>query len=237
MQLVRARLQGRVEDRAARTAVLRAERARQDSDLVDGVDRGFYDIGDAAEEVDIARVVVDAVEQVVVLRRPHAVGREHERGARALLRWQHADREAGENRIVASVDRQASDHGGGDRRADRAAAGLEQRGVARHHDVFSDGARLELKIDGCLLLNVNGDAATRAFPESREFDFDQVVARAYRRKDVGAVGLCHAGQREALPFVTDRHRRAWKHASRRVSHCAANRACVDLGERWRRQQH
>ena len=108
-QLVRARLERRVEHGAARAAVLGAERAGQDLDLVDGVDRRLDDVGDAAQEIDVARVVVDPVQQVVVLRRPHAVGGKHQRRAGALLRRHDAGGETGEDRVVAAVDRQILD--------------------------------------------------------------------------------------------------------------------------------
>ena len=108
-ELVGARLERRVEHRAAGAPVLGAERARQDLDLVDRVDRRLDDVGDAAQEVDVAGVVVDAVEQVVVLRR---AGRRWRRTSAARARRAAAARrrrEPREDRVVAAVDRQVFD--------------------------------------------------------------------------------------------------------------------------------
>ena len=73
----------------------------------------------AAEEVDVARVVVDPVQQVIVLRRPDAVGGEHQRRAGAGLRRHDARDEAGDHGVVAAVDRNALEAVGLERLADR----------------------------------------------------------------------------------------------------------------------
>jgi len=104
---------------------------------------GLDDIGDAAQEIDVARVVVDPVQQVVVLRRPHPVGGKHQRRARALLWRHHAGDEAGEDGVIAAVDRQVFDVAGRQRLADRPGVGLQQRRLGGHRDRFSHGARLE----------------------------------------------------------------------------------------------
>ena len=233
----RPRLEGCVEHRSAGAAVLGAERARHDFDLVNGVDRRLDDIGHAAEEVDVARVVVDPVEQVVVLRGPHAVGGKHQRRARAGLGRHHSGAEAGEDRIVAAVDRQVFDRAALQGLADRTAAGLEQRRLSGHHDLFSQTACREREVDDRLLLDTDRDAFPHALLEALEFDFDRVGAGADGREDVGAVVARHRGQREGLTFVGDGDRGAGKHASRLVLHRAQNRPRVNLGTRRCAEQH
>ena len=230
-QLTGARLQRGVHDRPAGAAVFGAERAGENLDLVDRVDRRLDDVGDAAEEVDVAGVVVDAVEQVVVLRRPHAVGREHQRRARAGLRRHDAGDQPGEHRVVAPVDRQVLDRVGFQRLADRAAAGLQQRRLRGHDDLIGQAARLQRDIDQRLLLNADRDAAAHRFLEALELDFDRVGAGADGREDVGAVLTRHRSEHEGLAFMGDGDSRAGKNTSTGIFHRPEDRSRVDLRAR------
>jgi hypothetical protein len=230
-QLTGARLQRGVHDRAAGAAVFGAERAGENLDLVDRVDRRLDDVSDAAEEVDVAGVVVDAVQQVVVLRRPHAVGREHQRRARAGLRRHDAGDQAGEHRIVAPVDREVFDRSGCQRLAGRAGAGLQERRLRRHDDLIGQAARLQREIDQRLLLDADRDAAPHRLLEALELDFDRVGASANGSEDVGAVLTRHPGERERLPFMRDGDGRAGEHAPARVFDRADDRAGIHLRTR------
>ena len=109
VELVAAGLERGVEHRAAGTAVFRAERAGEDLELGDGVDGGLDHVGYAAQEVHVAVVVVDAVEQVVVLGGLDAVGGEHEGRPGAMLGRDDARLEPGEEGVVPAVERQVVD--------------------------------------------------------------------------------------------------------------------------------
>ena len=95
--------------------------------------------------------------------------------------------------------------------------------------MFTDCTPLKDEVDAHLLLNPDGNAASHAFAEPREFDLDQVGARAYGRENVGSIPARHAGQRERLTFVCDGNRGAGQHAARLVFHGTRDRARVDLG--------
>ena len=192
--LAGARFQRGVEHRAAGTPVLGAERAGQDFDLVHRVDRRLHDIGDAAEEVDVAGVVVDAVEEVVVLRRPDAVGGKHQRRARPGLRRHDPCRQTGKDGVIAPVDRQILDRVRLQRLADGAGTGLEQRRVGGDQHRLAERAGLEREVDQRLLLDADRDASAPRFLEAGEIDFDRVSAGADRCKDVGAVLAGHRGE-------------------------------------------
>ncbi len=86
MKLVCARFHCRVEHRATRAAEFGAEGIGLNLEFADGIHRRFYDVGRPVQKIDTTGVVIDAVYQIVVLRRTGAVGGELARGARALLR-------------------------------------------------------------------------------------------------------------------------------------------------------
>src|SRR6185437_327260 len=75
MELVRTRFDTCIQHCTAGASELRAERAGLKTKLADGVNRRLDDIGCAAQEIDIVRVVIDAVEHVIVLRRTCPVRR------------------------------------------------------------------------------------------------------------------------------------------------------------------
>ena len=108
MQAVGAGLDGGVEHRTGGTAQLGAELAGLHLELLDGVHRRQDDVVGAVEEVDGVGVVVNAVQQVVVLRGAQAVGGKRARSGVAAgvgLGRLRAGAELGKEGKVASVQR------------------------------------------------------------------------------------------------------------------------------------
>ena len=192
VERVRARLQGRAQHGAAGPPVLRPEGARQHLDLGDGVDGGLDHVGGAAEEVHVARVVVDAVEHVVVLPGPGAVGRELQGSARALLGAGGARAQARERGVVAAVQGQVLDDARGERLAHLARLRLEQRHLGHDLHRFLELSGLEADVHHRLLLEGQLDAAADRLPEAGRLHLDPVRAETDRSEDVGAVIPGHA---------------------------------------------
>jgi hypothetical protein len=169
VQAVGAGLDGRVQNRAGGTAQFGAEVRRLHLELLDGVQRRQDDEVGAVEEVDRVGVVVDAVEQVVVLRRTQAVGRECARSRVAAgvgLRRLHAGAKLREEREVAPVQRKAVDALLGDDLADRCFLGLQQRRSGRNFDGLSRRAQLELHVDQKMLADFHGQVLLVGLRES-----------------------------------------------------------------------
>ena len=236
MEVVGAGLQGGAQDRAPRPSVLRAEGAGEDLDLGDGVHGRLHDVGGAAQEVDVARVVVDAVEQVVVLARPRAVGRELQGSTGPLLRAGGTRAQASESGVVPAVQGQVLD---GDRRdgvAHLAAPGLEQRDLGRHLHRLLELSRLQGDVHHRLLLEVQLDAAADRLLEALRLHLEPVGADPDRSEDVGAVLPAHPRQGERLAFVGEGDLRAGDDGPRRVLDRAQDGPGVHLGPGGRAQQ-
>ena len=132
VQRVRARLDLQVDDAAERPAELGRVGAGLHLELVERVDAREDD-----DRLQPGLVVVDAVEHVVVVARPLAVGRERRRGAPGEaagavdVRAGDAAQDAGDGARqvdeVAAVERQRLDLLVGDRRAELGRGGLQQR--------------------------------------------------------------------------------------------------------------
>ena len=230
VERVGAGLQGGAQHRAPRAPVLRPEGAGEHLDLGDRVDGRLDHIRGAAQEVDVARVVVDAVEHVVVLAGPRAVGRELQRGAGPLLRAGRSRAQAGERGVVPAVERQVLDRGRGDRLSHLAALGLEQRNLGRDLDRLLELSRLQADVHHRLLLEVQLDAAADRLPEAGRLHLDPVRADTDRSEDVGAVRPGHPRQREGLAFVGDRDIGAADHRPGRVLDRAQDGSRVHLGQ-------
>ena len=130
MEAVGAGLDGGVQNRARGTAQFGAEVRCLDLEFLDRVQRRKNDKVGAVEEVDGVGVVVDAVQQVVVLRGAQAVGGECARGRIAAgvgLRRLHAGAKLGKESKVAPVERQTVHALLGDYLPDRRFFGLQQR--------------------------------------------------------------------------------------------------------------
>jgi hypothetical protein len=230
VELVAPRFERGVEHRAAGAAVLGAERAGEDLELGDGVDGRLDHVGHAAQEVDVAVVVVDAVEQVVVLGRLDAVGGEHERGARADVRRDDSRRQSGEKGVVTTVERQVVDDVARDNLAEGAGLRLEQGGVGRHLHRLGHVSGSEGEVHHGLLLDVQRDPASERLLEAGELHRHAVAADLDRREDVGAVRPRHRRQREGLSLVGEGDLGSGKDGPRRVLDGAQDRTRVDLGQ-------
>src|SRR5580693_8529387 len=106
MELVGAGFDGGIEDGGAGAAKLRAEVGGLYFKFFDRVDRRKHDIVGAVEEIYGVRVVVDAIEEVVVLRRAKSIGGESAAGriaAGVSLRSIDAGSQLGEKGKIASV--------------------------------------------------------------------------------------------------------------------------------------
>ncbi len=105
VDLVGARLDDGVHDRAIAAAEFSAVGIGLDLELGDGIDRRLDHIGGTVEHVAQVRVVVDAVEQEVILQRAGAAGAEAESGfdARSGLGGSNARAEQRELGVVAAV--------------------------------------------------------------------------------------------------------------------------------------
>ena len=109
MDTVGAGLDGGVENSARGTAQLGAEVRGLHLEFLDRVHRRKNDKVCSVEEVDSVGVVVDAIQQVVVLRGTQTIGGESSGGsiaARVGLRRVHARAELGQECKVASIERQ-----------------------------------------------------------------------------------------------------------------------------------
>ena len=108
MNAVGAGLDGRVENGACGTAQFSAEIRGLHLELLNRVHRRQDDVVGSVQEVDVVRVVVDAVQQVVVLRGTKPVGRESARSRIAAgigLRCLHAGAQLRKEGKVAPVKR------------------------------------------------------------------------------------------------------------------------------------
>ena len=154
--LIAARLEAGVQHGAGRAPELGAVAARLNPELLQRVDRGAVHITRAVDEVDEIRVVVDAVEEVVVGEAVLAVRGEAAvaaHSARILLRLDDAWVQLREEGVVAPVQRQLVDrlrlHDAAERRFLR----LERRRVAGDVDRLGDVTRLQREVADIALLN------------------------------------------------------------------------------------
>ena len=109
---------------------LRAVVAGLHLEFLNGIRRRKDHVVRAVEEVDVVGVVVDAVEQIVVLRGPLAVGREGAGGrvaARIRLRRLHACAKLRQEGEIAAVERKVIDLLRANHLARRSFLGLQQR--------------------------------------------------------------------------------------------------------------
>ena len=155
---VGARLDLQVHDAAQRAAELGRVGAGLQLELVERVDAGKQD-----HRLQPGLVVVHAVEHVVVVARPLAVGRERRRRAPRQaagavdVRAGHAAHDAGhgsrEVDEVTAVQRQRLDLLFRHRRAELGRGGLDQRRRAGHGHRFLDRADLELQVEAEVLID------------------------------------------------------------------------------------
>ncbi len=157
MNAVGARLDGCVHDSASGAAQFGAEVRGLNLEFLNRIDRRQDDEVGSVQEVDCVGVVVDAVQQVVVLRGTQTI-----RGkcagsriaARIRLRRLHARAELSKESEVAAVERKRVHFLLADHLADRRLFGLQQRRRGVHFDCFCRGTELKLHVDLKELRNV-----------------------------------------------------------------------------------
>ena len=134
VETVGAGLDGGVENGGAGAAELGAEVRGLHFEFLNGVDRRKNDEVRAVEEVHGVGVVVDAIEQVIVLRRAKTIGGEGAASgvaARVGLRRVDAGSELREEREIAAVQRKIVHVARIDDLADRSVLRFENRGRQR----------------------------------------------------------------------------------------------------------
>ena len=231
MQAVGAGFDGGVEDGACGAAQLGAELAGLHLDLRDGVHRRQDDVVGAVEEVDGVGVVVDAVQQVVVLRGAQAVGGEGSGSGIAAgvgLGRLRAGSELGEEGEVASVERHVVDSLLADHLANRRILGLQQRRSGGDLDGFRRGARLELNVDHQVLRDVHHQVLLGGLGKALRGDSDGVVSDSDRREGVETVGVGFSLQGRTLVRVQEGHLRVGNNRAAGILNRTGNRSFVHL---------
>ncbi len=217
VEVVRPGLGDDVDDATRGAADFGGVHVGLDFHLRDRVDRRLDDHG-----ADVALVVVDAVQQLVVLVVHRAVDRDRRRlaaivgagaaGERVRHAFVRARHELHQPHEVAPVHRQILHGLLGDQRTERRRIGLHERRLGGDRDVFRNGADLQLHVESraiarrqrhvrglgreSLKLDLHGVAADRQQAEG-------IVAGAFGRHDTGLVradvldGDGHTGQHGA----------------------------------------
>ncbi len=149
MQAIGARLDGRVHHRTGGASQFGAEVRGLHLEFLNRVDRRKDDEVGAVQEVHGVRVVVDAIEQVVILRRAETVRREGARrgiAAGVSLRRLHAGAKLGKEGEIAAVQGKVIHLLLADHLADRCFLGLQQRRRRVHFNGFRRRAQLERNV-------------------------------------------------------------------------------------------
>src|SRR5262249_51886416 len=199
---VLARFDLDVDDAAARPPELGGVGAGLDFELFERVYAGEDD-----DRVQPRFIVVHAVEQEVVVARPHAVGRERRRGApgqaaRAVYVCagnpaQHAGQGARQLDEIAPVQRQVFDLRFVDRSAQVGALGLHQRHCALDSDRFGRRADLQLQVHARFLVDVELHVGERQLLETGHLGGNAVRAGRQRWRDIFAVRIADDDSRYA----------------------------------------
>ena len=157
MDLVCAGFQRGVQYGTAGASELRAERVCLQAELPDGIDRRLHHIGRATEKIHVVRIVVDAVQHVVVLCRTRAIRRKPSvriQPSAFGLSYGCTRHQPREKSIVPAVQRQVVDGLAPHHLPDRAAFRLQDRRGGGHLDLAGYFTHSKGKIGDQLLLDV-----------------------------------------------------------------------------------
>ena len=172
MKIVCSRLNGGVQDGPGRTSKLGAKAIGLDLKFLDCIHRRANDEVRAIQEVNEFDIVVNAVQQVVVLRGTQAVSCKASTGpqsARVLLTLSSARRELSEKGEVAPVERKSVYGSLADHLPNRGILCLERRRFGVYHHRFRRLAGRQCEIDNHSLLHGYRDVILLDLLET--FDF------------------------------------------------------------------
>ena len=228
MELVRARLEHDVDDRAGGPTIFGREGVRHHLEFLNGIDVGPDDFGLASLIGNLCVVVVDAVEQIVALGGAHPAAREAaDPGPRRRLVG--ARRQQGELLVITSVERQVDDLLVVDDLSLGRLIRCEQRCLRRDRDLLRDFPHFQREIEGGGLLDLQHESRTHRAFKTGSFDRDAVFPNPQRHRLEGAVVTSHGFRTDVGLDVRHRHLGSADDASALVTDRAGDAGRFDLG--------
>ena len=210
-----------------------------DFEFFNGIHRGQHHKVGAVEEVHGVRIVVNAIEQVVILGRPVAIGCEGAASgvaARVGLGRVHTSSKLSQKGKIAPVQGQIIDTARIDDLTDGPALGFEHRRSRGYFHDLTHRARLEREIDHYVGAHVNRDARLRHGLESLEGRRELVTPDFDRREFVTAIRPCAGGKGRTRAFVGERNFSAVNRRPRGVGHRPQKGASINLSAKRLRTQ-
>ena len=144
MEAVRSRLDDGVENRAISTSKFRAVRVGLNFEFLNRIDGRLNHIRLAGENVSEIRIIVHAIEQIIVLQRPRAIRAESITGfhARPRLAGNNSRSQQRKLRIIAAVEWQRDRSFTANYLAEIRSLRFEQRRLRRHRNSLVHVAQL-----------------------------------------------------------------------------------------------
>ena len=231
MKLIGAGLDRGIENRGSRAAVFCAEVRGLDLEFLNSVDRRKNDKVRAVEEINRVGIVINAIQHVIVLRRPITIGRKgagRSVASRVRFGGVHAGGQLGQEGEVPAVQRKVIHAALVDYLAHGGIFRLEHRSGRSDFDHLSYGSGLELEIDQNPGAHVDRDVQLRFPLEALRGNVKLVTSNSHRAEIVDSFPSGRSRQAGAGAFVGDRDLRAADDGTRRVRDCAGNGPGVNL---------
>ena len=226
LQIVGARLQGHVGDRAARAAELRVVVAGRDADGLERVGRR----DDHLEQAGLL-VVVEPLDERVVRHARLAVDldregvlRVEERGVFPVRPRRPGDHDQQALEVPVEGERHLADHLRFEDAARVGPVGLQQRGLGRHGDGLGQLADFQLHVHADGGVDVDLDVLADDFLEPRQLGIHDVGAVLQAREDEVAGVVAHGGAADVGLHFGHRHGGAGDARAARVGDVAEQRA-------------
>ena len=241
VQLVGAGFDSGIENRCPGAAEFGTEARGLNFEFLDSIDGRKNNEVRTVQEVHGVGVVVNAVEQVVVLRGPKSIRREGAGGSVAAsisLGRVHAGDELGKESKVAAVQGKFIDALGVHYLSDRAILRFKHGRGRRHLYDFGYLAGLECEIDDDVRAHVDLDTCLGNCLKALEGGADLIIANLDWREFVNAVGTCHGREHGGCTFVRQRDLGTADGCARGVRHSSQDGAGINLSvERLRAHEH
>ncbi len=231
VELVGALLHRRVDHGAGGLAELRGIRPRLHLELLQRVHRRRHDLGTALLEVGRHRIVVGAVEGVVVPGGEVAVGVEERVLAAAGDAGRGDDHAGGQQRqlgVAAAEQRQVAHLPLVDDRPDVCRLRLQQFTAPGHRDRFGERSHLEHEVDAAPILHAQCDLGAHGPAKSLQLGAHRVDAHAQSREDELAAAVGHRRLADPGGVLRGGHRHPGQHRARAVGHRPDDGTRVEL---------
>ena len=231
MEIVGAVLDGNVQNCPARAAELCAHGIGLHPELLNRIRRRADYKARFIGEIFGQAVVINAVEQIVILIRAHAVGAE---AAGALVAGARsgrggAGREHRQAREIAAVQRQVHDFLALHDLAQIGRIGLQRRRRGGDFDSFTELTDFESDIDSQTILDIEGDSLVQRSLESTGFHADRIMTNRQRCHHIIAGRIRGCLGSDVGIDIGDCNRSTWHRGAAVVSHCSHDGSGGRLG--------